>query len=123
MSRSVDLFIASPEPLGLVAAKLGEVAKLPVDEDPDGTWVVSDDETSVTLAEHHYLDDGDLFLGRYRYVLSGRVPATARPQDTPAAALLRRIGSELQHATAWPVLLVLDLQYREGTATAEEAVS
>lgn len=121
MSRSVDLFIASPEPLELVAAKLGEVAHLPAVEGPDATWVVSDGETSATLAEHHYLDDGDLFLSRYRYVVSGRVPATARPQDTPVAALLRRIGCEIQRSTAWPVLLVLDLQYRETLPRAEPA--
>lgn len=113
MSRSIDLFIASSEPLDSVAKRVGEVAKLPILEDPDGGWVVRDEDTSVTLTEHRYLDDGDLFLGRYRYVLSGRVPPTARPQDTPVAALLRRIACEVQHATAWPVLLVLDLQYRE----------
>ena len=113
MSRSVDLFVASSEPIDVVASRIGEVAEVVVEAGRDGSWAVRDGETYVSLSPHGYVDDGDLFLSRYSCVLSGRVPATARPQDTPVAALLRHVGSALQQTTSWPVLLVLDLQYRE----------
>jgi hypothetical protein len=113
MSRSVDLFISSPEPLDVVAATIGELAKVAVDRGLDGSCAVREGDISASLSPHHYVDDGDLFLSRYPFVLSGRVPATARPQDTPVAALLRQVGAALQQGTSWPVLLVLDLQYRE----------
>ncbi|HVA74250.1 MAG TPA: hypothetical protein VNF71_06760 [Acidimicrobiales bacterium] len=113
MSRSVDLFISSPEPLDAVATKISDLAKVSVVAGPDGRWEVREGDTSASLYEHRYIDDGDLFLSHYQYVLSGQAPATSRPQDTPEAALLRRVGSVLQQGTSWPVLLVLDLQYRE----------
>ena len=113
MSRSVDLFISSPEPIDVVATTIGELAEVTVDRALDGSCAVREGDTSVSLSRHRYVDDGDLFLSRYSFVLSGSVPATARPQDTPVAALLRQVGSALQQGTSWPVLLVLDLQYRE----------
>lgn len=113
MSRSVDLFLSCPEPLETVATTIGEVAEVSVEPGPDGVWTVHEGDTSVTLSLHRFVDDGDLFLSRYPYVLSGAVPATARPQDTPVAALLRHVGSDLQQRKSWQVLLVLDLQYRE----------
>ena len=118
MSRSVDLFLSTPEPLEVVAATIRDAAGVTVDAALDGTWAVRDGETSVSLSPHRYVDDGDLFLSRYAYALSGEVPATARPQDTPAAALLRQVGSALQQHTSWAVLMVLDLQYREPLADA-----
>lgn len=113
MSRSVDLFIASPEPLDAVAAKIADIAKVAVTAGPEGRREIRDGTTAAVLYEHRYVDDGDLFLSRYQYVLSGRTAAESRPQDTPEASLLRRVGSALQQATSWSVLLVLDLQYRE----------
>jgi len=113
MSRSVDLFLSTPEPLEVVAATIREKAGVSVDAALDGTWTVREGETSVSLSPHRYVDDGDLFLSRYAYALSGEVPATARPQDTPVAALLRQVGSAIQQHTSWAVLMVLDLQYRE----------
>lgn len=120
MSRSVDLFFSTLEPLEVVAATIRETAGVSVDPALDGTWTVRDGETSVALAPHRYVDDGDLFLSRYTYALSGDVPATARPQDTPVAALLRQVGSALQQHTSWAVLMVLDLQYREPLPAAGE---
>lgn len=113
MSRSVDLFISSPEPIDVVAKAIVELAQVTVDRALDGSCAVREGDTSVSLSSHRYVDDGDLFLSRYPFVLSGSVPNTARPQDTPVAALLRHVGAALQRGTSWPVLLVLDLQYRE----------
>lgn len=120
MSRSVDLFLSTPEPLEVVAATIRDAAGVSVDAALDGTWTVRDGDTAVSLSPHRYVDDGDLFLGRYAYALSGEVPATARPQDTPVAALLRQVGSALQQRTSWAVLMVLDLQYREPIPAAGE---
>ena len=116
MSRSVDLFLSCPEQLETVAAAVGEIANVSVEPGPDGVWTVHESDTSVTLSQHRFVDDGDLFLSRYPYVLSGAVPTTARPQDTPVAALLRRVGADLQQRKSWQALLVLDLQYREPLA-------
>jgi hypothetical protein len=113
MSRSVDLFISSGEPLDAVASRIAELAKVEAVPGEGATVVIREGDTSVALAKHRYIDDGDLFLSRYQYVLTGQVPSTARPQDTPVAALLRHVGCALQQGTSWPVLLVLDLQYRE----------
>jgi len=121
MSRSVDLFLSTPEPLEVVAATIREKAGVSVDAALDGTWTVREGETSVSLSPHRYVDYGDLFLSRYDYALSGEVPATARPQDTPVAALLRQVGSAIQQHTSWAVLMVLDLQYREPIPAAGEA--
>lgn len=118
MSRSVDLFIAAPDPLDAVAEKISELAKVTVVADPEGRWVIREGETSAWLSGHRYIDDGDLFLSRYPWVLSGRTQAASRPQDTPEAALLRHVASALQLGTSWGVLLVLDLQYRENLAVA-----
>jgi hypothetical protein len=120
MSRSVDLFLSTHETLDVVAGTIREAVSVTVDPEPDGSWTVRDGETSVSLSTHAYVDDGDMFLSRYAYVLSGRVPATARPQDTPAASLLRRVGTSLQRHSSWGVLLVLDLQYREPLPAAGE---
>lgn len=113
MSRSVDLFVSSPETLDVVAAAIGEIDDVTVEAGSDGSWNVREGATSASLSSHGYVDDGDLLLSRYVYVLSGQVPATARPQDTPVAGLLRHVGSQLRQRTSWAVLLVLDLQYRE----------
>jgi len=118
MSRSVDLFISSDEPLSDVAVKIGEVATLAVKAISDGVWEIRDGEVAAVLSDHSYHDDGDMFLSGYRYALSGRIVSSAHPQGTPVTALLRRVGSALQAATPWQVLLVIDLQYREAVAEA-----
>ena len=113
MSRSVDLFISSPEPLEAVAARIRDLAKVTVVAGADRRWAVREGDTSAWLYEHRSVDDGDLFLSHYQYVLSGDAQARARPLDTPEATLLRHVASALQQETPWPVLLGLDLQYRE----------
>jgi hypothetical protein len=77
------------------------------------SFVVRHGDVVAELATHGFVDDGDLLLSRYRYALSSQVPSDVRPQDTPEAALLRRLGQAVRERGLFPVLLVMDLQYRE----------
>jgi hypothetical protein len=119
MSRSVDLFIDANVPLDEVARALGSHTGtgLVAEADQD-RWVFEEEGVRAILAEHPYGDDGDLLLTRYRYALSARVSNEVRPHDTAEAALLRRVARQIQQGSAWPVLLVHDLQYRDRVAEA-----
>ena len=44
-----------------------------------------------------------------------------RPQDSPEAGLLRRIAQKIAQGPAWPVLVVLDLQYRDRPGVDQDA--
>ena len=122
MSRSVDLFISTPEPLDQVATEVGRLIGrgLARMADPD-RWLLEEDGVAAVLAAHPYTDDGNLFFSHYRYALSARVGNSSRPQDSAEAALLRRVAHRLQSGSKWPVLLVLDLQYRDRDARDEGA--
>ncbi len=113
VSRSVDLFIDSDLPLTEVAARVTAVTQIPVAADADGRFVVSHEEVHAELGEHRYVDDGDLWLSRYRYALSARVATDANPKDSAEAGLLRRMAQALHRDGPFAVLLVLDLQYRD----------
>jgi hypothetical protein len=111
MSRSVDLFIdfrGSPEEL---AALLSERTGRPVSPGPaEGTFVLTDGELAATAGRHGYVDDDELPLARYPYVLSLRT-STAGPLGASAETVsLRAVADALGDL---PVLLVLDLQYRD----------
>jgi hypothetical protein len=117
MSRSIDLFIDAAQPPDEVAAALGRLLESNLIEDPDtGAWLLSHGDVQADLTEHRYADDGELTFSRFRYSLSARVPNTVRPQDAPATTLLRRIAGLTQRQLGWPVLLVIDLQYRDQQA-------
>ncbi len=114
MSRSVDLFVGSDLPVDQVADQLGRAAGAKFTPSPNGaTYVLREGSVVAELGRHPYLDDGDLLLSRYCYALSSYVPDTTRPQDTPEATVLRRIAQAVRQQGLFPVLLVLDLQYRD----------
>jgi hypothetical protein len=121
MSRSVDLFISAPEPLDELATEVGRIIGrgLVRMAGPD-RWLLEEDGVGAVLSAHAYADDGNLFFSHYRYALSARVGNSSRPQDSAEAALLRRVAHKLQSGSKWPVLLVLDLQYRDQKAEAAE---
>jgi hypothetical protein len=115
MSRSVDLFIDADVPLDELASALERHTGTSLEAEPDqACWVLKEGDTRATLAEHPYGDDGDLLFTRYRFALSARVSNDVRPHDTAEAALLRRVAQKIQQGPTWPVLLVHDLQYRDG---------
>jgi len=114
MSRSVDLFIDASQPIEEMASFLGDLMGSPLVRDPSsGGWVLSEGEVQATLSKHPFVDDDDLLFTHFRYALSARVSSEVRLQDSPAAAFLRRVADRIQRGLGLPVLLVLDLQYRD----------
>jgi hypothetical protein len=113
MSRSVDLFIASDEPIDAVAAHIAERTSLDVvtPGGDGGRYQLSGEGFDAVLHRHEYLDDDGLPLRRYAYALSMQTQATGHLGTTPEVTLLRRVSAALDDR---PVLLVLDLQNRDG---------
>ncbi len=107
LSQSIDLFVATDDPIIELAALLGREAGLeagPVG--PDGSVTLSSGALAATLYEHD-LPDGDvLHLGAYRYVLSATVTLAGHPGGAPETLLLRRLAATL--AGRLRVLLVVD---------------
>ena len=119
MSRSVDLFIAAGAGLTLddVAGAIGSQCEIRLRAEPEESrWVLEEGDMRAHLSRHRYVDDGELLLSQYPYAVSSRL-AAGRPQDSAEAAWLRRIGHRLQETSGWSVLVVLDLQYRDGRGT------
>lgn len=123
MSRSVDLFICSPDPLDAVAESLGALTGFKVTQGESGGWIVEDGEVRAVLVEHRRTDAGDLPLGRYPYSISAEVADGIRPQDSAPAALLRQVVQKLQAKPEWMTLMVLDMQYLDTAPTGEAAAS
>jgi hypothetical protein len=115
MSRSVDLFIGSPLPIAELADLLHtrSGAQLLPTTDPE-RWRFIEGSVTAELFEHPYVDDGELWLSRYRYVLSARMADGVGPLDSAEVLGLRHLAQVLHDPVKLPVLLVLDLQYRLG---------
>lgn len=113
MSRSIDLFIESKKTAVEAAEQIGQLTgfTLTAGGEPD-TWSLEEGGISAEFAANHYIDDGDLLLGRYGYVLSARVPSDVRLADAPETSLLRTV-SEALHKGGMTTLLVHDLQYHD----------
>jgi hypothetical protein len=111
MPRTVDLFLDSDQPLDQVAEHLDELARLKFCASPDGSFFVArDGGVVVHLREHDFVDDDELPLSEFRYVLSAAIRSPREPDDSEELKLLRRVNSELQRAGALPSLLVIDLE-------------
>jgi len=119
MSRSVDLFIDADLTLDEMADALGSQTGSALFADGDTRRVLQEGPLRAVLSEHPYGDDGELLFTRYRFALSARVAGESRPQDSPEAGLLRRVAEKVHQDRSWPVLIVLDLQYRDGPDPAE----
>jgi hypothetical protein len=112
VSRFVDLFVSSAAPLEELAATIAARTSLRVQGPADdGGTVLSDGDRAAVLAEHRFVDDGDLLLGAYRYALSMRTTVSGHLGLSPETALLRGVAAALADHR---VLLVLDLQHRLG---------
>jgi hypothetical protein len=110
MSRTVDLFIDSDQPLELVASRLGELAGRPLTAFPDGArFVLHDGDVTAYLSEHDFLDDDDLPLSELRYVLSAMVRQPGPIEESPEVSYLRRLNERLRQSEL-ASLLVVDLE-------------
>lgn len=113
MSRSIDLFIECPKPIDEVASELARTTRMTLTPGTlPATWSLEEDGVHAELRAHPYIDDGDLVLERYQYVLSCRVSDGRRLTDSPEANLLRMV-SEALHKEGIGSLIVHDLQYRD----------
>jgi hypothetical protein len=111
MSRTVDLFLDSDQPLERLAAELGDLMGHPLVALPDRTrYLLSEGRVNAFLSEHDFLDDDDLPLSEFRYVLSACVTATASIEESPEVELLRKINARLATSVGLPSLLVIDLE-------------
>jgi hypothetical protein len=111
MTQTVDLFLDSDQPLALVASELGELIGAPLVASPDhARFVVHDGEVTADLSEHDFIDDVDLPLSSFRYVLSAFVRRIGRAEDSAELAWLRRVNSSWRDGPGLPSLLVINLE-------------
>lgn len=111
MSRTVDLFIDSDQPLEQVADHLSELTGRPLVATPDrARFVLQDGPVTAYLAEHDFLDDDDLPLSEFRYVLSAPVRSPGAVDDSAEVACLRQVNADLRTGSDLPSLLVIDLE-------------
>jgi hypothetical protein len=112
MSKTVDLFIESDQPIEAVAALLAAETGWPVDPgETPGTWALKAPEQWAELHTHPYINDGALAFERYPYALTARVSGS-RMTDSPQAAMLRTVADKLRPRRI-ATMLVHDLEYRE----------
>jgi len=111
MSRTVDLFLDSDQPLDLVAAELSELIGAPLSPSPDRhRYALQDGGVTVYLSEHDFLDDDDLPLSEFPYVLSAQVRGAGDIDASPEARCLRRVNALWRDGPGLPSLLVIDLE-------------
>jgi hypothetical protein len=120
MSKSVDLFIHSDQPIESVAAAVERLTQLTMKPgELPSTWMLVKDDLRVELRVNPYVSDGELDLDRYAYAMSARASG-GRLTDSPEAALLRAVADRL-HSEKMRTLLVHDLQYKDRGAAASTA--
>jgi hypothetical protein len=112
MSRSIDLFIDAPLDLDQLAAEITRLTGLTFAQVP-GTprHALHSGDVVAMLGDHDFVDDRELLFSRYRYVVTTTVASDRSINDSPQAALLRRIFSALKADHKFPSLLVFDLQH------------
>ena len=111
MSRTVDLFLDSDQPLSRVADQLSELTGNQLVESPDKAhFVMVAGTVAAYLAEHDFLDDDYLPLSEFRYVLSASVRSAGDIERSAEVACLRLVNTLLRQNAAFPSLLVIDLE-------------
>jgi hypothetical protein len=119
MPRTVDLFLDSDQPLDWLAEQLGELSSARFVPSPDQAYFVAHDGDVVAyLTDHDFVDDDDLPLSEFRYVLSASVTQGTSIEDSSELSFLRRVNAGLRQSGAFPSLLVIDLE-RPDTAPAD----
>jgi hypothetical protein len=112
MARSVDLFVDHGDDPHQLLVMLGKAAHGSATAGIDGRWQLRLSSDLVAhVYRHPYVDDGDLHLTRYPWVVSVRVGHEGSLMEHPATVALRMLAEELRRFRR-RVLLVLDLQNR-----------
>jgi hypothetical protein len=112
MSRSIDLFIDAPLELDELAAEITKLTGCELAAVPGRRGLVlRSGDVVAELDDHDFVDDRELLFSRYRYVLTATVASDRSVNDSPQAALLRRIFSAVKADHRYPSLLVFDLQH------------
>jgi hypothetical protein len=112
MSRSIDLFIDAPLELDELGAEITKLTGCELAEVPGRRGLVlRSGDVVAELDDHDFVDDRELLFSRYRYVLTATVASDRSVNDSPQAALLRRIFSAVKADHRYPSLLVFDLQH------------
>ncbi len=89
MPRTVDLFLDSDQPLDRVAEQLGELSSARFVSSPDHAYFVAHAGDVVAhLTAHDFLDDDDLPLSEFRYVLSASVRPGELDRGQPGTGVL-----------------------------------
>ena len=121
MPRTVDLFLDGDQPLDQVAERLGELSSARFVSSPDHTYFVAHaGEVVAHLSDHDFLDDDDLPLSEFRYVLSASVNQGTSVEDSPELAFLRRVNAGLRHGGGFASLLVIDLERPDAAPVAAQ---
>jgi hypothetical protein len=111
VSRTVDLFLDSDQPLSRVAEQLSELTGNQLVASPDKThFVMVAGDVTAYLAEHDFLDDDDLPLSEFRYALSASVKGAGDIGQSPEVSCLRLVNTLLRQGAAFASLLVIDLE-------------
>jgi hypothetical protein len=111
MSRTVDLFVDSDQPLDRLASQLAELTGCQFRPSLDATrFTMHDGAVTAHLSEHDFLDDEGLPLSEFRYVLSAAVRAPSDIGSSAEATCLRRVNACLKQEGRLASLLVLDLE-------------
>jgi hypothetical protein len=112
MSRSIDLFIDAPLDIDELAVAIAKLTGFAFAQAPGRRGLVlTAGDATAELGVHDFIDDRDLLFSRYRYVLSATVTSDRSINESPEAALLRRIFSAVKADHRYPSLLVFDLQH------------
>jgi hypothetical protein len=114
LSRTVDLFLDSDQPLERFASQLSELTGAQLVASPDGTgYYLHDGPVAAFLFEHDYVDDDDLPLSEFRFVFSAQVRGRGRMEDSAELQYLRQVNGRLRETSGMSSLLVIDLQVRD----------
>ena len=120
MSRTVDLFLDSDQPLDQLAGRLGELTGREFAPFPGTQTYVVRAEVIAYLAEHDFLDDEGLPLSEFRYVLTAVVRGPEEVESSPEAGFLRTVNALLKQEGCLASLLVLDLDRPDPHQVARE---
>jgi hypothetical protein len=117
MSRPMDVFIVSKEPLEDIVKELETLLKMPAQRFSDNyeTWyVLHDEHTLYSVGDHEYVNDNDAPFEDYQYDIEVQATnmkdAEERTKHQEDAAY--RVFNLLKQVKKYPLMLVDNLQIK-----------